>query len=165
MTRIATDQDAVTVINVFRVAPENQQAVLDLLAEATAQTMRHLAGYVSANVHRSLDGTKVVNYAQRRSREDFRGHVVEPGGPRHMAPITQLAMAEPQPTRWSSPTPRSDDDPAAAASSRHRVVAGGPVRPPPALGPLRPAGAARTDQEPRAAAGRSVPAVLRPLRA
>jgi heme-degrading monooxygenase HmoA len=30
-----------------------------------------LPGYISANIHRSLDGAHVVNYAQWRSAEDF----------------------------------------------------------------------------------------------
>jgi hypothetical protein len=35
MTRISQDQDAVTLINVFTVAPEDQQRLVDLLVEAT----------------------------------------------------------------------------------------------------------------------------------
>ena len=82
MTRIATDQDVVTLVNVFTVA-------------ATEQTMRHLPGYVSANFHRSLDGTKVVNYAQWRSREHFEAMLANPEAGAHMAPITELATTEP----------------------------------------------------------------------
>lgn len=60
MTRIATDQDIVTLVTVD---PDRQQALVDLLVAATEQTMCHQPGYVSANIHRSLDGSKVVNYA------------------------------------------------------------------------------------------------------
>ena len=35
MTRISQDQDVVTLINVFTVAPEDQQRLVDLLVEAT----------------------------------------------------------------------------------------------------------------------------------
>jgi len=35
MTYISQDQDVTTLINVFTVAPENQQRLLDLLADAT----------------------------------------------------------------------------------------------------------------------------------
>lgn len=31
--------------------------------------MRHIDGFVSANIHASLDGTRAVNYAQWRSEE------------------------------------------------------------------------------------------------
>jgi heme-degrading monooxygenase HmoA len=33
--------------------------------------MKDLPGFVSANIHKSFDGTKVVNYAQWRTRENF----------------------------------------------------------------------------------------------
>ena len=54
----------VTLINVFMVVPEDQRRLLELLAEATESVMRGLPGFVSANLHKSLDGTKVANYAQ-----------------------------------------------------------------------------------------------------
>lgn len=95
MTRIATDQDVVTLVNVFTVSPEHQQKLLDMLIEATQTTMRHLPGYVSANFHRSLDGTRVINYAQWRTQEDFEAMLANPEARAHMAPITELASAEP----------------------------------------------------------------------
>ena len=64
MTTIAVDNDVVTLFNVFSVEPANQQAVIDVLVEATQAVMNRLPGFVSANIHRSLDGVKVVNYAQ-----------------------------------------------------------------------------------------------------
>jgi len=33
--------------------------------------MRHAPGFISASLHRSLDGTKVTMYAQWRSVEDY----------------------------------------------------------------------------------------------
>lgn len=71
MPTIEPSQQVYTLVNVFRVAPENQQPLVDLLVEATDEVMRKLPGFVSANIHKSHDGTKVVNYAQWRSREDF----------------------------------------------------------------------------------------------
>lgn len=95
MTRIAIDQDVVTLVNVFSVAPDNQEKLLDMLIEATQQTMRHLPGFVSANFHRSLDGTKVINYAQWRTQEDFQAMLANPEAREHMATITEVASAEP----------------------------------------------------------------------
>ena len=66
---VRADAPVVTLINVFTVAPENQQRLVELWQRATDDVMRHLPGFVSADVHRSLDGTKVVNYAQWTSRE------------------------------------------------------------------------------------------------
>ena len=60
----------VTLINVFTVEPSGQQELVALLSRATEGSVRHAAGFVSARLHRSLDGTKVTMYAQWRSVED-----------------------------------------------------------------------------------------------
>jgi heme-degrading monooxygenase HmoA len=95
MTRIAVGQDVVTLINVFTVAPENQQRLVDLLVEATEEVMSKQPGYVAANIHRSLDGTKVANYAQWRSREDFQAMTTNPEATAHMRRAADLAEFEP----------------------------------------------------------------------
>ncbi|MBZ6229904.1 antibiotic biosynthesis monooxygenase family protein [Streptomyces olivaceus] len=61
---IASDRTVATLINVFTVAPERQHELIALLARATEETMRHLPGFVCANFHASLDGRRVINYAQ-----------------------------------------------------------------------------------------------------
>ena len=91
MTTISTQQDVVTLINVFTVAPENQQRLLDLLVEATESVMNRLPGFVSANLHTSLDGTKVTNYAQWRSREDFEAMLQNPEAMMHMREAGRIA--------------------------------------------------------------------------
>ena len=97
MVRISQDQDVVTLINVFTIEPEDQQRLVDLLAEATEATMSGQPGYVSANIHKSLDGTKVTNYAQWRSREAFEAMLAEADARVHMAEAGRLASAfEPQ---------------------------------------------------------------------
>lgn len=63
MTTISRDRQLVTLINVFTVKPENQQKVVEMLIEATQRTMKHQPGFISANIHKSLDGVQVVNYA------------------------------------------------------------------------------------------------------
>jgi hypothetical protein len=64
MTEIAVDNNVVTLINVFTVRLEQQQRLVGLLVEATDAVMKYQPGYVSANIHMSLDGTRVTNYAQ-----------------------------------------------------------------------------------------------------
>jgi hypothetical protein len=64
MVKIAKANDVVTLINVFTVAPEDQQRLVDVLVEATQAVMRKQPGFVSADIHKSLDGTRVANYAQ-----------------------------------------------------------------------------------------------------
>jgi quinol monooxygenase YgiN len=95
MTTIATDQDVATLINVFIVTRMTQQPLVDLLSEATEQVMRHRPGFISANIHASIDGTRVVNYAQWRSRDDFLAMLDDPTAREHMNATGSLATAEP----------------------------------------------------------------------
>lgn len=94
-TTIATNQDVATLINVFTVTSETQQPLVDLLIEATEQVMRHRQGFVSANIHTSLDGTRVVNYVQWGSHEDFRAMLNDPTAREHMSAVDALATSEP----------------------------------------------------------------------
>ena len=95
MSTISKDNKVVTLINVFTVGPENQQRLVDVLLEATEKTMKHLPGFVSASIHRSFDGAKVVNYAQWRSREDFAAMMRNPEAHPHMAAAAALAEFDP----------------------------------------------------------------------
>ena len=91
MTTISKTAEIVTLINVFTVAPENQQRLVEMLVEATEKTMRYLPGFISANFHKSLDGVRVANYAQWRSREDFEAMFKNPEALAHMGPILEIA--------------------------------------------------------------------------
>jgi hypothetical protein len=71
MTVISKGDGVATIINVFAVAPGDQKRLLDLLTRATQSSVRHIPGFVSAALHRSLDGTKVTMYAQWRTVEDY----------------------------------------------------------------------------------------------
>ena len=68
MSIIKANQGVITQINVFTCEPTNQQPLIDVLIES-ARSVCHLPGWLSANIHRSLDGTGVVNYAQSESYE------------------------------------------------------------------------------------------------
>jgi antibiotic biosynthesis monooxygenase (ABM) superfamily enzyme len=72
MSIIQANDEFITQINVFTVAPEKQQELVDLLTEATAFASS-LPGWISASIHRSLDGTRVVNYAQSKDLESAHG--------------------------------------------------------------------------------------------
>lgn len=92
MTTITTNKNMVTLINVFTVQPENQQRLVDLLTEATKLAMKKQPGYISANIHKSLDGTRVTNYAQWRSKDDFEAMLENPEAAKHIKEASQLAI-------------------------------------------------------------------------
>lgn len=83
----------ITLINVFHVEPDNQQRLIDLLVEATEKVMSKEPGYISANIHRGLDGTTVANYAQWRSRQDFEAIFGNPEAIAHMREAEKLALS------------------------------------------------------------------------
>jgi quinol monooxygenase YgiN len=92
---IRPDSTTMTLVNVFTVAPERQQELVDLLAEVSEQTMRQIPGFISASIHRSDDGRRVVNYAQWRSRDDFEAMQRNPAARPHMARAAALAEFDP----------------------------------------------------------------------
>ncbi len=95
LTKISKDANLVTLVNVFAVEPENQQLLVDLLVEATEDVMCKLPGFISANIHKSLDGKWVTNYAQWRSVEDFKAIFKNPEALSHMPAIGKIAKSEP----------------------------------------------------------------------
>jgi quinol monooxygenase YgiN len=67
MSRIHTDNQPVTQITVVESAPDKQAEALSLMADR-ARFMARQPGCVSINIHRSLDGRRIVNYVQWESR-------------------------------------------------------------------------------------------------
>ena len=80
-------------INTFHVAPERADQLLALLERATKETMRSRPGFVSANLHVSTDRTRVVNYAQWRSRIDFETMLQDPQARIHIQEATEIATS------------------------------------------------------------------------
>lgn len=91
MTSISTHRRIATIINVFTVEPAKQDDLVTLLTRATDETIRHLPGFISANIHRSVDGTRVTNYAQWRSRADLEAMLQHPAAVPHLREATELA--------------------------------------------------------------------------
>jgi len=87
--------DVMTLINVFTVEPGRQQELVELLAEATEKAMKHQRGFISANIHKSADGKRVVNYAQWRSRGDFEAMQKNAQAAGHMKAAAAIAKFDP----------------------------------------------------------------------
>jgi quinol monooxygenase YgiN len=95
VSTIESGRSILTLINVFTVSTQKQQELVTLLIDATQQTMRHLPGFISANIHRSLDGRRVVNYAQWKSMADFEAMRKNPEAAAHMQAAAALAQFDP----------------------------------------------------------------------
>jgi len=95
MATISKGNELLTLINVFTVEPVNQQELVELLSQATQASVRYVKGFVSASLHRSLDGAKVVMYAQWRSVEDYHAMRSNPTASPYMQKALTLARFEP----------------------------------------------------------------------
>ena len=95
MATIEKGRQLMTLVNVFTVSPDKQAELASLLVRATDETMKHLPGFISASIHKSLDGTRVINYAQWRSQADFAAMRDNPNAQPHMKAAAALASFEP----------------------------------------------------------------------
>ena len=71
MTTLSLDNSLTTVIIIFTVKSEQQQDLIETIKEFL-ETVKTQPGFVSANLHQSIDGVKVANYAQWSSMETFK---------------------------------------------------------------------------------------------
>jgi quinol monooxygenase YgiN len=91
---IDPDSKVITLVNVFTVEPNNQQRLVDLLIEATKKVVSQQEGFISANLHKSLDSTKVVNYAQWKSKEACEKMLKNPTAITHMNEALSIAKVD-----------------------------------------------------------------------
>ena len=85
----------VTLMNVFTVAPERQDELVKVLDDATEHVIKHLPGFVSANIHRSLDGRHVANYAQWTTKEAMDAMLANPAAQEHLRAAASMATFAP----------------------------------------------------------------------
>lgn len=52
------------------VQPKNQKELVDVWKEFVKEVVEKQRGIISANLHRSFDGTRLVNYAHWKTKED-----------------------------------------------------------------------------------------------
>jgi antibiotic biosynthesis monooxygenase (ABM) superfamily enzyme len=90
-TTIDPDQPVTTLINVFTVRPERQAELVELLTRATEEVIAGLPGFVSANIHASTDGVRVVNYAQWSDVDAWQAMLADPAAQEHLAAGAEIA--------------------------------------------------------------------------
>ncbi len=69
MPSISENNEIFTVIIMFTVEPEQQQKLVDVIISEVERWVRYRPGLVSSHFHKSLDGTRIVNYAQWATEE------------------------------------------------------------------------------------------------
>jgi len=71
MPHIHRDFSGQTVITTFEMTPGTAQDLMDELRTAYAQFIRHQPGFIGAGLHMNDAQTRIANYSQWQSREDF----------------------------------------------------------------------------------------------
>lgn len=94
MTAIVANSQIVTAVTVFTVVPEQQQKLVDILMRA-AKAVRKRPGFISINIHRSLDGTQVLTYSQWQSRQAFEDALQNASVIPYVQAVLKLATFEP----------------------------------------------------------------------
>ena len=92
MTTLDSGDDYFIMINTFEVDPKNAEKLVDVLHKASGPIGK-LPGFVSANLHMSVDRKRVVNYAQWRTRADFDAMQKNPEAQPHMKEVADLAKS------------------------------------------------------------------------
>ncbi len=80
MSTISADGRLMTYINVFHCTPDKQQELSAAIRRETDDIIRHMPGFISANVHCSVDGSRVTNYAQWSELTAFQEHIRSEAG-------------------------------------------------------------------------------------
>ncbi len=78
MPTISENSNFFIEVVVFTVEPELQQELVDAIVGEVERWVQHRPGFVSSNFHLSLDGTRVVNYAQWTTKEAWEGFTQDP---------------------------------------------------------------------------------------
>lgn len=92
MTTLNPSDGYLILINTFEVSPDNADKLVGVLHEASGPIGK-MQGFVSANLHVSADKTRVVNYAQWRTRADFDAMQRDPAARPHMKEAADLAIS------------------------------------------------------------------------
>lgn len=108
---ISPSTGVTTLINVFTVEPERQEAALAILEGAVAP-VRRMPGFISTAFHVSLDGERVVNYAQWESREAIEAMLANPECAEHIEQLRAVSTADPRVYEVRSTHAGLGDDPA-----------------------------------------------------
>ncbi len=84
-----------TMLNIYEVRPAKQQKLIDLLDRAARELVHVQKGLISFSIHRSFDGTRVVNYSQWESRQAFETALVSPEARKHIDAAMAVAINTP----------------------------------------------------------------------
>src|SRR5436309_15540081 len=89
---IVTGDEILTLIDTFTCAEVRQNELVDVLERSAREVFSKIDGFISASVHASLDRTRVINYMQWRSVQDFDNAELNADVRKHLDEV--MAVAE-----------------------------------------------------------------------
>ncbi|MFJ6023205.1 antibiotic biosynthesis monooxygenase family protein [Brevundimonas sp. NPDC092305] len=87
-------EDPVVLINVYRCEPERQALLMEHLA-VMVRAQKDLDGFISATLHRGLNGKVAAVHAVWGSRDEWKAMARHPSVVEAMEPIMAIATFEP----------------------------------------------------------------------
>jgi quinol monooxygenase YgiN len=92
--RAMTEPAPVVLINVYRCEPERMDTLMELIA-VMVRAQREAEGFISATLHRGLNGKVAAVHAVWQSREDWKAMARSAAVNAAMEPIMAIATFEP----------------------------------------------------------------------
>jgi len=92
------DDGTTTLVNVFEVDPSNQDELVRLAIDGVSNIASKAPGFIRGAIHRSVDGTRVVNYLHWEDGAWERAHKTLADDPHfvaHMQDVSKIATASP----------------------------------------------------------------------
>ena len=93
-TTIRVDSAVTSLVNVFKVEPDNQPKLLDMLREASETMFSRMPGWIATNLLKSKDGRQVIIYSQWRDAKDIDAFRQDPEVKPYLQRIGELAKGE-----------------------------------------------------------------------
>jgi hypothetical protein len=88
---IAPGDQILTLINTLTCADARQGELVAAIEKSITDVFSQVDGFISASVHASLDRTRVINYMQWRTADDFDQAELQPKVREHLAEIMTIA--------------------------------------------------------------------------
>jgi quinol monooxygenase YgiN len=92
---IKSQDDVMTLINIFDVEPKDQEELVAILTTGAETLLSKQRGYIAAAIHQSQDGKHAVVYSQWRSPEDFHAARTNPAVQEYFGRVRAIATFEP----------------------------------------------------------------------
>jgi quinol monooxygenase YgiN len=94
-TVIRAEDGTFAMVNVFDVEPDKQKELAEVMSEGAEKFIRHRPGCISVNILLSLDGKRLLYFAQWVSKADIKATMADPDVQVYRDKAAALAKPDP----------------------------------------------------------------------